>query len=126
MKTYSKLFALGLLVSLAVSSCYNDKKENVYSNYYQTNTCDTSNVSYANDIKPIMTSYCTSGCHSGSAPAANLDLTNYNQTVSFANSIINRITTTNGGLLMPQGGPALADCDILKIETWVADGAPNN
>lgn len=122
MKTYSKLFISGALIAMSLTSCFNDNKEEIYSN--QPATCDTASVSYSSDIDAIMTGNCTSGCHSGSAPAAGLDLTNYNDVKASSTGILNRI---NGrGALMPQGGPALADCDILKIETWVADGAPNN
>lgn len=125
MKTYFKLFLSGGLIALAVSSCYNDNKEDIYQNNPDGNNCDTSAVSYNDDISLIFQNSCTSsGCHAGTSPAANLDLTDYNQVKNSASKIVDRIN--GNGALMPQGGPALSDCKILQIETWVADGAPNN
>jgi len=123
MKTLSKPLLSAIFIAMALSSCYNDNKEEVYENNTD-NTCDTSSVSYANDITPIFEQSCTSGCHSGTNPAANLDLTDFNEAKNSANEIVNRINDI--GALMPQGGPSLPDCEILKIETWVQDGAPNN
>lgn len=124
MKTYFKLFLSGGLIALAVSSCYNDNKEDIYQNNPDGNNCDTSAVSYSDDISLIFQNSCAlSGCHAGTAPASNLDLTDYSQAKNKSTQIVNRI---NGeGSIMPPGG-SLSDCNIEKIETWVADGAPNN
>lgn len=116
------LLSIGALVLIA-SSCYNDNKEEIYQN--ANNDCDTNNVTYSKVVRPLLTNNCTSGCHSGTTPAGGLDLTDYDETKSSAAIIVNRIKGQNGAL-MPQGGPALADCQINQIEMWVNDGAPNN
>ena len=125
MKTYSRLLLSSAIAAVAFSSCYNDSKEELHKNDPGSTNCDTSAVSYSEDISLIFQNNCTSsGCHAGTAPAANLDLTDFNQAKNKASRIVDRI---NGrGALMPQGGPSLSDCNILKIETWVQDGAPNN
>ncbi|WP_417612987.1 hypothetical protein [Owenweeksia hongkongensis] len=118
------LLTFGALL-FVVSSCYNDNKEDIYQN--ANNDCDTSNVTYSATIKAIVTANCAiSGCHSGTNPSANLDYTTYAdlETSASNGALVNRI---NGrGALMPQGGPALPECQITQIETWVNDGAPNN
>lgn len=124
MKTYFKIFLSGGLIALAVSSCYNDNKEDIYQNNPDGNNCETDSVTYSADVSLVFKNSCAlSGCHAGTSPAANLDLSDYSQAKDRSSQIVNRI---NGeGSIMPPGG-SLSDCNIEKIETWVADGAPNN
>lgn len=110
---------LGAMLSIIVSSCYNDNKENIYSkqpNY----DCNTSGITFSNDITPIMENYCVS-CHSG----GNFDATDYNSIVLNATDIVDRINATDD-TRMPKNLPPLTDCEISKIEIWVTDGSPKN
>ncbi len=127
-------FKLPILLTFAVSmvllsSCYYDNKEELYQNL-NTN-CETANVSFGTTIEPIITANCAiPGCHIGPANAGGLDLSTYQGVKSSADatgngSLVGRITASSGSL-MPQGGPRLPECDIQKIQQWVADGAPNN
>lgn len=113
------------MVSLVAVSCYRDNKENLYQNF-TTGGCDTSNVTYTNEIAPISLNKCaTAGCHGGSFPQSGLDLSTYNDLMTIAKDgrLMDRIT--GKGALMPPGSP-LPSCDITKIQLWVVDGAPNN
>ncbi|MCF8261726.1 MAG: hypothetical protein K9J12_13190 [Melioribacteraceae bacterium] len=88
----------------------------------------------------------TSGCHSGSNPAANLDLTNVNS--SYA-GLVNISSTLQGGALrvkpgdsqnsylvnvlngtgvldMPLGGALLDQSLVDSISVWIDNGAQNN
>ena len=92
--------------------------------------CDTSNISYAAIIEPILNSSCY-GCHS-TANAANSgagdDLQNFNKLLVFANNgqLVCDINQSTGCNAMPLGGSKLSSCEIAQITQWVKDGAPDN
>ena len=112
-----------LLMSL-LQSCYYDNAEDLYP---QPPACDTINVSYADDVWPIINANCT-GCHSGGAPAGNIYLDNYDNIVIAADngSLLGTIRHESGYSPMPKGGTKLSDCNISIIEKWVDDGTPDN
>ena len=91
-----------------------------------TNTCKTTNMSFANDISAILTSNCN-GCHSGSSPSAGLDFSNYGgvNTVAASGKLYNAILQNGSAVAMPPTGK-LSDCDISKIKSWVDAGHANN
>ena len=113
-----------LTLTFLIQSCYYDNEEELYP---QPAACDTTNVSYSNDVWPIISSNCTS-CHSGGAPQGNVSLENYDDIVIAANngSLLGAIKHEDGWSPMPKGGGMLNDCDISKIEIWVNDGTPDN
>ncbi len=89
--------------------------------------CETEDISFSAFIKPLSERSCAkAGCHVGSFPSANLDLSDYEGLKQIADDgqFVGRITETSGSL-MPQDG-ALPQCEILKITSWVQAGAPNN
>ena len=90
-------------------------------------TCDTSAVSYAGFIAPLLTTFCT-GCHSGSAPSGGITLNTYSavQSVALSGRLVGAVNWAPGYRPMPQGSPKLSDCRIAKIKAWVNDGAANN
>ena len=119
-------FICGLVVLF--SSCYNDKAEKLYPTPKNT-TCDTSGVSYASTINPIMQLNCaSSGCHNSTTVASGYDLSTYNGLVLAINSgtLLPAIKHTGSLPFMPQTGARMADCDIQKIETWINAGAQQN
>jgi hypothetical protein len=119
------LKALSIVAMLVLlSSCYYDVAEELYP---EKPDCDTTSVTFSNDIMPIINSNCTS-CHSGQAAAGNIKLENYNDISAAANngSLLGVIRHEQGWSPMPKGGGKLNDCDIAKIETWVDQGTPNN
>jgi hypothetical protein len=125
-KTILKLFIVCLTLAITVSSCYYDNKEDLYVNI--NTTCDTSSVTFGNQISGIMSQSCAiSGCHDASTTAAGLNLSEYQDVKISADkgTLVDRINGI-GGNLMPLGGQELPDCEILQIETWVLNGAPNN
>lgn len=113
------------LVLLSATSCYYDSKEDLYQ--FIDTSCDTSAVTYSEDISAILNTNCVS-CHNTSLPNGNLDLSTYNGTkVGMDNgTILERINKPSGDpLLMPQGGK-LDECSIQKITIWSNAGSPNN
>ena len=121
-KLLKALSIIGMMVFL--SSCYYDVAEELYP---EKPVCDTTNVTFSNDIFPIINTNCTS-CHSGQAPGGNIKLENYNDISAAANngSLLGVIRHEQGWSPMPKGGGKLNDCDIAKIETWFDQGTPNN
>lgn len=117
------LFASIALVA-ALSSCTYNSVEDL-----QPAACDTVEVSYSNFIEPLIQESCAyAGCHAGSFPQAQLDLTTYASVRNIAENgkLTDRINRAVGDpFLMPTTGK-LPPCPIEKIEAWVAAGAPQN
>ncbi len=90
-------------------------------------TCDTSAVSFAQDLQPVLQNNCR-GCHSGPNPPAGVDLSNYPgvKTVADNGKLLGVLFWANGFPRMPQGGAQLAPCTLEKFRAWVEQGAPNN
>lgn len=99
---------------------------------------ESSNVSYKEDIQPIIATHCYS-CHTAASTdpekAAYAFLDDFEELRRYAL----RPSTTNASLTklqarirfvefpgMPFKQPPLAESDILKIEAWIKAGAPNN
>ncbi len=122
-KMIKRIAPVTVLIFL-LQSCYYDNVEDLYPNPPE---CDTTNVSYANDVWPVINGNCTS-CHSGGAPQGNVSLEDYDDIVVSADngSLLCTIKHENGCSPMPKGGGKLGDCDIAKIEKWVNNGTPNN
>jgi len=108
---------------LTLSSCYNDN----YQSLYPSGPCDTSQVTYSKDVRPVINAQCTS-CHSGATPLGNIALENYGEVVAMAKNgkLLGSIRNDAGYSPMPLGGVKLSNCDISKIEKWVKNGTPNN
>ncbi len=119
-----RFLALLLGISFIASSCYYDKEDVLYENYYAQNQCDTVNVSFSNDIMPIIQGNCaTTGCHvqGGSGPGI---FVNYNGMMEKVNngSFEKRVLIEKN---MPPSAP-LSDCQQAIIRAWLKAGAPNN
>ena len=87
-------------------------------------SCDTTNVSFIDMIKPLFTTSCatSSGCHGNGS--SNGTLVSYDQIKAMADngSIMNRVVVRQD---MPPGG-GLTSCDVNSIRIWLENGAPNN
>lgn len=115
-----------LFITLIVIASFACTK-NVDEELNPINTCDTTNISFANDVLPIFNNNCN-GCHSASAQLGGIILDNYedvNQTV-LAGRLIGSIKHEIGFSPMPQNASQLLQCNIDKISAWVDDGAQNN
>ena len=89
--------------------------------------CDTTNVTFSNNVWPTIETNCT-GCHSGANAGAGINLTNYNDIVAIANTgqLLGVINHSAGYSPMPQNGDKLSDCTIREIEIWIENGKPND
>ena len=91
------------------------------------NTCDTSNVTYSGIITSIMQNSCT-GCHSGSTPDGQIDLTTYSGVAATAlnGTLYGSVNHATSYSAMPKGGNKLSTCQLDQIRIWVNAGAQNN
>lgn len=109
-----------ILLSLILTSCYNDNEQDIYGEV----TCDTTDVTFSNSIQPIIDSSCaTTGCHVSGGTGSG-DFTSFNGIQSKINngSFENRVLVQKD---MPPGTP-LSDCDLELIQAWLDAGALNN
>lgn len=127
-KSMKKFFTLLSLLSISLlwlESCYYDKEDDLYQ--YMQASCDTSAVSYSNQVSKVLDNSCTS-CHGGSTPSAGIALDNYLGVKSSVNNgtLVGSIKQLSGFSPMPKGGSKLTPCAIRTIDIWIASGAPNN
>ncbi len=87
--------------------------------------CDTSGVTYANFIAPLLSSHCT-GCHSAINPQGGHQLTTYNLVKTAAENgvLYGAVAHLPGYLPMPNGGRSLSPCFVDKIKAWIDGGMP--
>lgn len=121
---YGSLAALCLFSGSFIVSCANDNEEDLYP---EKVTCDTSAVTYALTVQPVLQRSCT-GCHSAASPAGGVVLASYPEVKKHADNgrLVGAISHAAGYIPMPLGGGKLPDCDIAGITKWVQNGAPNN
>ncbi len=123
-----KLGAIICVVLLA--GCYNDKADKLYPAPTTATPCDTSNVTYSNDVKPILLSSCAkSACHDAATPSNGYDFSGYTGAMAAAlnGRLLGTVKQASGETNpMPKGLPKLDSCSINKITRWVNQGAPNN
>jgi len=114
------LLVIGMVI---LSSCYYDVEEVLY----PPTNCTTDNMSFTTDINPIL-SYNCFVCHSEAANNGNVTLEGYSNVMIYVNSgqLMGAIKHQSGFTAMPQNSSPLSDCDISKIEQWIAQGALNN
>ena len=114
-----QIVGLAFLAGFFLSSCYYDNEEELY----PTETCDLTEITFNQDIKPIIENNCAlSGCH---VPGTGrVDYTRFQGLQIAVNDgrIKQRAVVQRS---MPPGGP-LNGCEIKKIEKWLANGALNN
>ena len=108
-------------------ACTNDNLEDLT----HVTECDTLNVSYKTDVKPVLEMYCLT-CHGiVNAPTAGAgivfeeysDLKNYIENVKRFSGAINR---QEGFSPMPKGQNQLPACELAKLNKWLEDGHPDN
>jgi hypothetical protein len=123
----TKLFKVLVIITAITSSCYYDNKEELYPG--QTN-CDTVNVSFSKDIKPLIDAQCV-GCHNTQSPTDTVSLSTHTEIVKYCNSgqlygVLAQIPPYKRSQFMPPNGPKWSNCNLSKLKSWIDKGAPNN
>ncbi|MCU0446500.1 MAG: hypothetical protein MUE85_16465 [Microscillaceae bacterium] len=113
-----------------VASCASETEEELLRN--SLIGCDTTDVSYVQDIKPILQSHCYR-CHATDIATAGIVVEGYNnakalaQTLRNGQNVLVGVTAHLPGFSpMPRNAPKLSACDILKIRKWVEEGVKDN
>jgi len=113
-----------LIILISFSGCYYDHASLVYP---QT-SCNVGSVTYSSSVVGILKASCYN-CHSGTAlSGAGIALDNYTTLKAYVTNgqLMNSISHTGGIPAMPLSGTQLNSCEILTIQTWINNGAPNN
>lgn len=125
-KTYIAIPVLVLCIigALLFPGCYYDKEENLYP---ATGNCDTTNITFAGTIQPLIQSNCYA-CHSQAAGQGGIILEGHANVVIRVNDgkLMGAISHASGFSPMPKNGQKLADCDIKRVQVWINEGALNN
>ena len=113
-----------ILTSVGLSNCRYDNKHDLYGN---PNACDTSAVTFSQDIKMIIGQNCER-CHNGAFAIGGLNLVGHENisTSALSGAIMDRVTRGAGDPLLMPPGEALSDCDQSKLRAWINEDAPNN
>ena len=124
MKISVASFILG--VGLLLSGCYYDNEEALYPTL--SSGCDTTNVTFAGSIVPILSANCYS-CHSNANAAQfgeNIRLESYADVKQNLDRLYGAVTWQPGYSQMPKNSAQLSDCAIRTIDIWIQQGAPDN
>jgi uncharacterized membrane protein len=113
---FRSLLVLGALAAALALGC--GDKQNPAGDF------QTSAVSYAQTIAPMMAASCTvSGCHGGDSPVMGIGLDTYDKVKANAAAANTKIQSK----VMPiSPGVDLTDLDRQNFQSWVNAGAPNN
>lgn len=112
---------------MGMFGCYYDVEEELYPS--RAGTCDTSKLSFSAHIYPIINSRCnTSGCHNTAASSGGLSFEGYANVKAHIDEprFLGSIKHQAGFSAMPKSSTKLSSCDLLKVEQWKKNGAPNN
>lgn len=102
-------------------------QQGALNNGCEPTACDTANVTYGNTIAPLFANMCN-GCHGGSSPDGNIDLTTYSgaHAVAANGHLAGALQHQSGFSAMPPVGSGLSQCHIDQVLQWIGQGAPNN
>jgi len=114
---------------LSISSCYYDKKDQIYPQVVAA-ACDTTISTYTAVVAPIISTNCAM-CHANSVATKNgagIVLDNYTSLKPYVtnNFLLNSIVQNGSVPPMPLNMPKMDACSIKKIATWINRGALNN
>ena len=119
------LIALAIASLFYIAACTNNKYADIVPTNNNNNSgCETTNMSYATDIAPIIQNNCNS-CHSaGAAPGqGTVALDTYNDLKNNINETLERVNLQpSEGRFMPRSGSSIGSCDIDKIRAWKDQG----
>lgn len=89
--------------------------------------CSTTNMSFTNDIVPILKQNCI-GCHGGTSPQAGINLSSHSSVVAMAQSgkLLGSVNHDPGFIAMPPAGNGLPACSIDRLKAWIDQGMINN
>ena len=120
-----KIFFPIVFILLLVAACSWDNEEDLLS---QDFLCDTLDVSFAGDTRPMLSNNCY-GCHSNAnAPdfASGVALEDYPDVQASSRLVLGAIRHEDGYPPMPRNAQQLDSCLVAKYEAWYGNGSPDN
>jgi hypothetical protein len=114
-----------LLIWMTAYGCYWENEEALYP---EEKFCDTSFVSFSEDVLPILTNNCFT-CHSNSnAPdfAVGIAFEDHKDVSASASLITGAINHREGFPQMPKNREKLDTCQIITFEAWENQGRLDN
>lgn len=108
--------------SMLISGCYYDNVTDLY-----PNGCNTTDVSYSQNIDPILSSNCLS-CHNELSQQGGITLHDYENVLIYVENgrLMGSIEHAGGFEPMPLTGGKLSSCQIMKFQSWIDAGALDN
>ena len=131
-------FTISLICLTCFTGCLNNVEDISESTDY-----DPNDVSYADQIQPILTQSCGgSGCHVNSSTSG-VNVSSYDALMNSSGIVYGEPVINPGnpdesplvdkiepnpqfGSRMPQGGPFLTNDEIAQIRAWIEGGAEDN
>jgi len=130
MKKTTKII-LALIIGSVFIGCYYDKSDVINPNAAFVG-CDTTSVSYASTIAPILSNNGCNVCHAGSAAAGGgIELDTYTtlKAEGVKGDLLPAVrqdpscaSCASNYQPMPLSGTKLSDCNINKISAWINQG----
>ena len=123
LKTLPGWFIQMIILCLLASACRHDPIVQPVSE----NSCDSTNVSFAKSVLPILNKHCNS-CHSSVVQTHGIILDNYETIRIFAleGSLYGAIIQNGDYAPMPYSASKLDDCSIASIHNWIREGMKDN
>jgi len=118
-----------ILIVATIAGCYYDSEEKLYP--VLSTSCDLTNVTFSQTIKPILQTACLS-CHSNSAAGGGegggIKLETHADVLTVVQNgkLMGAVTHASGFVPMPDGGGKLSDCEISQLQKWIDNQTPNN
>jgi hypothetical protein len=116
-------FTVVCAAMLCLQGCYYDNEEDLYP---AVEICDTTNITFAKNVQPIIVQHCV-GCHNN-GNKENFSLEGYDKVKAKVDEglILPNIMHSKDALPMPKDMPKLPECKINTIERWIKEGAKND
>jgi hypothetical protein len=122
------VFLSTILLLLTATACTADNEKDLFNNL----PCDTTQVQYSTFVAPLIAAQCLQ-CHSvaaGPIMGNGLVFEGYAPLAQFLQNaspiFLGSIKHQSGFSPMPKNTSRLPNCDLQKIELWIAQGFPNN
>lgn len=118
------IFIICLIGLSALQSCYYDNEEELYGAAVD---CGLGNLSYTEDIVPILDRFCYE-CHDDFNQLGGITLEGHSNVIPHVESqaLLGSIKHDPGYSAMPDNAPKMDFCRIEAIEIWIAEGALDN
>lgn len=116
---------LSVSILLFISACYWENEADLFPG---SDACDTLDVSFSEEVVPILSTNCYA-CHSNeNAPdySFGIALEDHADVLASSELIVGAIKHLDGYPAMPKNADQLDSCNILIIGSWVNQGSRDN